>query len=133
MTSEFLRTSLFLNAGFSGLAGLVLALAPAVSGNLLMPGVPVWAVFAVGAGLTLFALDVAWIAARHVGSGAMVGFVLAADIAWVIGVPAVLMTAPAAFSALGLALAIASTVAVAGFAVIEWKGVQSIAAARQAA
>lgn len=133
MTSEFLRKSLFVNAAFSGLAGLALALAPAFAGNLLMPGIPVWTVFAVGAGLTLFALDVAWIAARHAHSSFLVGFVLVADIAWVIGVPAILLMTPSAFSGIGLALAIISTIAVTGFAVIEWKGVQSIAAARQVA
>lgn len=133
MTPELLKKGLYVNAIFSGLAGLVLAAAPVAVGGLLMPAVPLWAVMAIGIGLVLFALDVAWVAASRVHSALFVGAVLAADIAWVVGVPAVLVLAPSAFTPLGIFMALASTVAVAGFAVMEWKGLRMISATGQPA
>ena len=133
MTPQMLQKGLYLNAAFSGLAGLVMALAPQFCGALLMPGVPLWAVTAVGIGLALFALDVAWVAAARHRSAVFVGAVLAADIAWVVVVPLILLLAPTAFTPLGLAAAIASTIAVAGFALMEWQGVKMNGAVRATA
>jgi hypothetical protein len=127
MSPETLQKGLYVNAAFTGIAGLALALLPVSLGALLLPGLPVWAVAALGVALALFALDVALIAAFKAGSPAFVGFVLVADVAWVAGVPLAVLLAPSVFTPFGVALALASSIAVAGFAVIEWKGMRLMA------
>lgn len=127
-----LKDGLMINAILTGITGLGLALFAELSAIYLMPGAPVWLIAALGIALTLFAVDVGLIARWKSASPPLVGFVFAADLVWVIGVPAILMLMPSAFTALGIIASLAVTAVVACFALIEWQGLKTIASVKPA-
>ncbi|ATU93392.1 hypothetical protein [Phyllobacterium zundukense] len=127
-----LKDGLMINAVLTGMTGLGLALFAELSAIYLMPGAPGWLIAALGIALILFAVDVGLIARWKSTSAPLVGFVFAADLLWVVGVPAILMLMPSAFTALGVVASLAVTAAVACFAIIEWQGLKAIGSAQAA-
>ena len=132
MPNITLKDGLIINAVLTGATGLGLALFAELSVHLLIPGAPAWLVMAFGIALVLFAIDVGLIARWKHASASLVGFVFAADLLWIVAVPAILILCPAAFTTFGVIASLAVTAVVAGFAAIEWKGLKQIAAARPA-
>ncbi|MGO4450511.1 hypothetical protein AB4Y96_16465 [Phyllobacterium sp. TAF24] len=130
MTKVNLKDGLMINAVLTAVTGLGLALFAELSGEYLIPGAPIWLIATLGIALVLFAIDVALISRWKAQSRALVGFVFIADLLWVIGVPALLMAMPSAFTALGIVASLAITAVVACFALIEWQGLKMIAATR---
>ncbi|SDO58940.1 hypothetical protein [Phyllobacterium sp. OV277] len=130
MTKVNLKDGLMINAVLTAATGLGLALFAELSGEYLIPGAPIWLIASLGIALVLFAIDVALISRWKAQSRALVGFVFIADLLWVIGVPALLMAMPSAFTALGIVASLAITAVVACFALIEWQGLKMIAATR---
>ncbi|MGH9916343.1 MAG: hypothetical protein ACRD63_13780 [Pyrinomonadaceae bacterium] len=130
MTKVKLKDGLMINAVLTAVTGLGLALFAELSGEYLIPGAPIWLIATLGIALVLFAIDVALISRWKAQSRALVGFVFIADLLWVIGVPALLMAMPSAFTALGIVASLAITAVVACFALIEWQGLKMIAATR---
>jgi hypothetical protein len=121
-----LKNGLMINAILTGITGLGLVLFAELSAIYLIPGAPVWLIAALGIALVLFAIDVGIIARWKLASVPLVGFVFVADLLWVIGVPAILMLMPSAFTSLGVIASLAVTAAVACFALIEWQGLKAI-------
>jgi hypothetical protein len=120
MTSPTLTRSLVLNAGFSGLSGLLLLAAAHSLGPWL--GTPVWLTRAIGIGLVAFAVAVGLVARRP--RQPRVRLVIAADAGWVLGALAVILGFPGAMSSAGLwALGIV-TMAVADFAAFQVIGLR---------
>lgn len=130
MTKITLKNGLTINAVLTGITGLGLALFAELAAEYLIPGAPVWLIAALGIALVLFAADVALIARWKAQSKPLVGFVFIADLAWVIGVPAILVGMPSAFTAVGIAASLAVTAVVACFALIEWRGLKTMGAAK---
>ena len=124
-----LKDGLMINAILTGITGLGLALFAELSAIYLIPGAPVWLIAALGVALVVFAIDVGLIARWKSASAPLVGFVFAADLLWVIGVPAILVLMPSAFTALGITASLAVTVVVACFALVEWQGLRAIGSA----
>ncbi|MBA8877797.1 hypothetical protein [Phyllobacterium myrsinacearum] len=127
MTKIKLTDGLMINAVLTGITGLGLALFAELSALYLIPGAPVWLLAAIGIALVLFAIDVGLIARWKAHSRALVGFVFIADLLWVIGVPAILMMMPSAFTAIGIAVTLVVTAVVACFALVEWQGLKTLA------
>jgi hypothetical protein len=127
-----LKDGLMINAILTGITGLGLALFAELSAIYLIPGAPVWLIATLGIALILFAVDVGLIARWKSASAPLVGFVFAADFLWVIGVPAILVLLPSAFTALGIIACLAVTAVVACFALIEWQGLKAIGSAKVA-
>jgi hypothetical protein len=127
-----LKDGLMINAILTGVTGLGLALFAELSAIYLMPGAPVWLISALGIALVVFAIDVGIIARWKSASAPLVGFVFAADLLWVIGVPTILMLMPSAFTVLGIVASLAVTAVVACFAVVEWQGLKAIGSANPA-
>lgn len=123
-----LKDGMMVNAILTGITGLGLAIFSELAAQYLMPGIPAWLILGLGIALLLFATDVGIIAQWKTQSRSLVGFVFAADLLWVIGVPAVLMFLPSAFTLLGMIAALAVTVLVACFALIEWQGLKRLQA-----
>lgn len=120
MPTPMLTRTLVLNAGFSGLNGVLLL--GAASSLAPWLGVPVWLTRGLGVGLVAFAVAVALIARRP--RQALVRQVIAADAAWVAGALAVILGLPNAMTTAGLwALGIA-TLAVTDFAVFQMIGLR---------
>ncbi|MHC1547326.1 hypothetical protein [Phyllobacterium sp. K27] len=124
-----LKDGMMINAILTGVTGLGLAMFSQLATQYLMPGAPAWLIMGLGIALVLFALDVALIAQWKVQSRPLVGFVFAADLLWVICVPAILLLIPSAFTLLGVAASLAVTAVVAVFALIEWEGLKRLQAA----
>ena len=129
MLNLTLKDGLMINAILTGITGLGLALFAELSAIYLIPGAPVWLIVALGIALVVFAIDVGLIARWKSASAPLVGFVFAADLLWVIGVPAILVLMPSAFTALGITASLAVTVVVACFALVEWQGLRAIGSA----
>lgn len=127
-----LKTGLMINAVLTGITGLGLVLFAERSAIYLMPGAPVWLIATLGVALILFAVDVGLIARWKSASALLVGFVFAADLLWVVGVPAILMLMPSAFTALGVIASLAVTAAVGCFALVEWQGLKAIGSSEPA-
>jgi hypothetical protein len=125
-----LKDGLMINAVLTGMTGLGLALFAELSAFYLIPGAQVWLIAALGIALVLFAADVGLIAKWKAQSRALVGFVFIADLLWVIGVPAILVLMPSAFTLLGVLASLAVTAVVACFALIEWQGLKMLGSAR---
>ncbi len=127
-----LKDGLMINAILTGITGLGLALFAKISAIYLIPGAPVWLISALGIALMVFAIDVGLIARWKSASAPLVGLVFAADLLWVIAVPAILVLVPSAFTALGITASLAVTAVVACFALIEWQGLKAIGSAKPA-
>ncbi|QND51257.1 hypothetical protein HB779_04605 [Phyllobacterium sp. 628] len=125
-----LKDGLMINAVLTGMTGLGLALFAELSALYLIPGAPVWLIATLGVALVLFAADVGLIARWKAQSRALVSFVFIADLLWVIGVPAILMLMPSAFTLLGVIATLAVTAVVACFALIEWQGLKMLGSAK---
>lgn len=117
--ARWLRRVLAANAATSALAGALALVAGRATADLLGTGA-VTAVRAVGAGLLLFAVDVALLASGRLrrptlanGALAVAGF----DVAWVVGSIAVLLGAE--LSGAGRAVVAVQAVGVADFAVLQ--------------
>lgn len=123
-----LKDGMMINAILTGATGLGLAVFSEFATQYLMPGAPNWLVVGLGIALLLFAVDVALIAQWKTRSRPLVGFVFAADLLWVICVPAILMLMPSAFTLFGLIASLAVTAVVAVFALIEWEGLKRLQA-----
>jgi len=132
MTYITLKNGLMINALLTGATGLGLALFAELSALFLLPGTPVWLIMAFGIALLFFAIDVGLIAKWKLSSAWLVGFVFAADLLWVIAVPAIVLLWPSAFTTLGIVASLAVTAVVACFAAIEWRGLKQITATRLA-
>ena len=90
MKTPSLSLVLNLNAVTSGLAGLLLILAPGwVAG--LFGQVPAWICQAVGAGLLLFGIVVGCIALKLPQYFRLTRWILALDIAWLVATPVVML------------------------------------------
>ncbi|EJM99952.1 hypothetical protein [Phyllobacterium sp. YR531] len=124
-----LKDGMMINAILTGITGIGLALFSELASQYLMPGIPAWLILGLGIALVVFAADVGIIAQWKTQSRSLVGFVFAADLLWVVGVPAVLIFLPSAFTLLGMVAALAVTAVVAGFALIEWEGLKCLRAA----
>ncbi|MGH6862189.1 MAG: hypothetical protein ACRECY_18210 [Phyllobacterium sp.] len=129
MTQINLKNSLMINAVLTGITGLGLAVFPDLSATYLVPGAPGWLIAGLGIALLLFAIEVGLIAQWRIRSRPLIGFVFIADLLWVIGVPAILLSMPSAFSLLGVIASLAVTAIVACFALMEWRGLKSLSPA----
>jgi hypothetical protein len=124
-----LRTALRVNAGFSGLCGLALLVAPASWSAVL--GVPwPWVLAALGIGLAGFSAVVAWAAADVAGRARVISTIIAADALWVVASPAAMLAGAGTLTAVGQAAVGAVAVIVALLAAGQWWGLR---AARTAA
>ena len=81
--SNLLRNTLLINAGSSLLfGGAALAFADPLA---QWTGIASWILYVLGAGLVLFAADVAWTATRNPINPLFAKAIIAADVAWVVG------------------------------------------------
>lgn len=121
-----LKDGMMINAVLTGITGLGLAVFSDLAAQYLIPGAPAWLILGLGIALLLFAADVGMIAKWKTQSRSLVGFVFAADLLWVIGVSAILLLMPSAFTLLGVITTLAVTAVVALFALIEWEGLKRL-------
>ena len=118
-----LPATLCSNALFSGIGGVALLIAPEAIAAL-MGGFPALICRLAGAGLGVFACDVAWVACRLPGSMRFVKWIFAADAAWVLATPIVMLGFADQLSLWGHLLLIDVGLVVALFAFLEWRGLQ---------
>lgn len=120
-----LKNTLLANAAFSGLGGIICLIAngPLTSFMGLADGIYL---YVMGAGLILFALDVAWTATRDTINPLFAKMIIGADVAWVIG--SFLLTAlmPQLFSLGGIILINIIALDVAIFAIVQTIGLKRI-------
>lgn len=122
------RIALRTNAGFSGLCGLALLVAPGSWAGLI--GVPwPWVLATLGAGLAGFAALVAWAAADVAGRRHVVTGIIAADALWVVASPAAMLAGADTLTAAGQALVAAVALLVAALATAQWTGLRQASAA----
>lgn len=114
-----LRTVLRTNAGFSLLSGAVLALGSTVLDDIL--GVPAVWLAALGIGVAAFGVVVHRLSATDPVSRTAAGFVIAADLAWVVGTAVVLVGFPDLLTTAG-----AWTFGVVGLAVLDFAVLQAL-------
>ncbi len=124
MQANLLIRTLNANAAFSTATGIVLIAAAAPIAD--WAGIPAWIPVVLGAGLLPFAAFVRRAARKLHRESVM--WVLAADVAWVVGVAVLAMAAPSAISTASLWALIAITIAVAAFAGLELMGLRKIGA-----
>lgn len=123
MNEALIRRTLKINAAFSALGGLLmLDFAEAITRS--MGSFPVLITQVVGAALVLFALDVLWVATRKTLSATFVKLIYAADVAWVLATPVVMMVFQNQLSLWGHLLLVDVAIAVLAFAWFEGKGLR---------
>lgn len=124
MSNPTLRRVLLANAGFSFVSAIILM----VDGAAIAPflgEVPAWIYQLVGAGLLLFALDVAFIATRKPPRPAWVKAVIAADASWVIASLVVLVFFNNILTPVGNLVIALAAAAVSVFAIMQNRALHS--------
>lgn len=121
---ELLADAVSWNTIFSGATGIILLAGGSVLDARL--GVDAWMLTGLGAGLLLFAGMLVWLLAapRRLAAGAR--FVVAADVAWVVGAALVLAAAPSVLSPAGRAALALVTAVVAVIAVVQVLGLRRV-------
>ena len=116
-----LRGALVANAAFSGTTGIgAIALADVLATSL---GPPAWSLRALGFGLVVFAAVVAGESRAPGPRGTW--RIIAADVAWVATAVIIIMVSPGWLTGVGRAALAAVTVAVAFFAVMQRRGLET--------
>ncbi|MGJ3257064.1 MAG: hypothetical protein ACFE0K_12150 [Alcanivorax sp.] len=118
-----LKTALLFNAVFSAVCGGVLLLLPSAVAALMGDFNPL-ILMVLGAGLLLFAVDVAWVATRKPISQLLAKMITTADVAWVLATPVVMMVAAPWLSFWGQVLLLDVALLVGFCALCQWRGLQ---------
>lgn len=118
-----LKSALLFNAVFSAVCGGVLLLSPSAMAALMGEFNPL-ILMALGAGLLLFAADVAWVATRKPISPLLVKMITTADVAWVLATPVVMIVAAPWLSFWGQMLLLDVALLGAFCALCQWRGLQ---------
>lgn len=118
-----LKNALLFNAVCSSLLGAALLLAPSAIAAL-MGTFDSLILMVLGAGLLLFAADVAFVATRQVISTKLARFITFADIGWVVATPVVMMAGAPWLSFWGQMLLLDVGTLVAFCAICQWRGIQ---------
>lgn len=118
--APLLRRALTLNALFSGLSGLALALAHRPLSAWIGVGQPL-VLLGVGAGLLAFALHLGRVARRPIAPSLALSIVVS-DALWVAGTAVLVLGFPGALSPAGRALAVAVAAVVGLLAALQLKG-----------
>lgn len=122
--SNLLRNTLLINAGSSLLFG---GAAIAFAGPLAQwTGIASWILYVLGAGLVLFAADVAWTATRNPVNPLFAKAIIAADVAWVVGSGLSLLIFSGSLTVQGQWTIELIAVAVAVFAVLQTVGLRRL-------
>ena len=119
MTVPKIHTILYANASFCLASALLILLLPGLLAEFVID-LPVIVFRILGVGLLLFALDVFLTARKESPSRGKVLYIFAADLAWVVLTPVVLLTLPERITSLGNLLLVDIALIVAAFATIEW-------------
>lgn len=117
---NLLTRTLAVNATFSGLAGVVLAVGASPVSEWL--GIPMWISLLIGIGLAVFAVIVMRVAREPTRSSVVQ--VIGADVAWVVGAATIIVAFPGWMSAEGLWALAAMSAVVALFAVLQVLGLR---------
>ncbi|MFC0030139.1 hypothetical protein ACFFMM_11475 [Micromonospora chaiyaphumensis] len=123
--AKLLRFALKQDAIGSGANGVVYLVAAAIFGRLF--GLPAGLLYPVGAFLVAFAAALLVLASRPTVSRTSVAVVIAVNIAWVAASVELLVAGWFPLTTLGVALVIAQTVVVAGFAALQITGLRRTA------
>lgn len=118
-----LKTALLFNAVFSAVCGGLLLLFPSAVAALMGDFNPL-ILMVLGAGLLLFAVDVAWVATRKPISQLLAKMITTADVAWVLATPVVMIVAAPWLSVWGQVLLLDVALLVAFCALCQWRGLQ---------
>lgn len=118
-----LKNALLFNAVCSTLLGAALLLAPNAIATL-MGRFDTLILLVLGAGLLLFAADVAFVATRREISPKLARLITFADIGWVIATPVVMAVAAPWLSFWGQLLILDVGILVAFCAFCQWRGIQ---------
>ena len=122
--SNLLRNTLLINAGSSLLfGGAALAFADPLA---QWTGIASWILYVLGAGLVLFAADVAWTATRDPINPLFAKAIIAADVAWVAGSGLSLLLFSDRLTTLGQWSIELIALAVAAFAVLQTVGLRRL-------
>lgn len=121
---RLLRTTLTVNAAFSGLAGLGTS---ALSGALADPlGIPQAVLVVVGLGLVPYAIMLRRFATGADLRASQAWIAIGADLAWVVASVAVLAVSPGGLTTLGHWVIGIVALGVADFALLQWMGVRRL-------
>lgn len=118
-----LKNALLFNAVCSTLLGAALLLAPSAIAAL-MGAFDTMILLVLGAGLLLFAADVAFVATRQVISPKLARLITFADIGWVVATPVVMVVAAPWLSFWGQMLLLDVGILVAFCAFCQWRGIR---------
>jgi hypothetical protein len=116
-----LKSALLFNALCSTILGVILLFSPSAVAALMGEFNPL---MVLGAGLLLFAADVAWVATRKPISPLLAKMITTADAAWVVATPVVMILAAPWVSFWGQILLLDVALLVAFCALCQWRGLQ---------
>lgn len=118
-----LKTALLFNALCSTILGAILLFSPSAVAALMGDFNPL-ILMVLGAGLLLFAADVAWVATRKPISPLLAKLITTADAAWVLASPVAMIVAAPWLSFWGHILILDVALLVAFCALCQWRGLQ---------
>lgn len=119
---SLLRTALKLDAVVTGANGLAYLAGIALLDSLLGPSPMI--LLAIGAFLTVFAIDVWWVGTRPTVSHRLVRGIVAVNAAWAIGSVLVALTGSLGLTVVGTVWAVLQALVVAGFAALQAIGLR---------
>jgi len=132
MSAPKIHTVLYANASFCLASALLIILIPGLLAEYVI-NLPVIAFRLLGAGLLLFALDVFLAARKETPARGKVLYIFAADLAWVVLTPMVLLMLQERITSLGNLLLVDIALIVTAFAAFEWLALKRMNGRRSAA